>query len=266
MLFRRLPYVFRSTRSETLDMKRDKKKRTRERNVYAILNNPENVIYALAASMIIRDRVRARFVLADNAGPTIEGNIIGRDEELNLVVDRAVELDILGRTSELGRIMLAGEAYSTFSVLFATEHQNAQPELDVFTHDRTNSAHQSPATERAAADDHGIAETSASNNITIGIWQVQFPKEWIEYESEIQSIIEQQYQNGEEVARFRQCRSRKKDIWYDYRISFRSMAQFNETSGRVRRVRRIERNAFALDMATASNECGVWAEEDENRS
>ena len=69
--------------------------------------------------VLIRDRVRARFVLADNAGPTIEGNIIGRDDELNLVVDRAVELDILGRTSELGRIMLAGYAYSTFSVLFA---------------------------------------------------------------------------------------------------------------------------------------------------
>ena len=91
-----------------------------------------------------------------------------------------------------------------------TEYQTAQPQLAVFTHDRTNSAHQSLATERAAADDHGIAETSASNIITIGIWQVQFPKEWIEYESEIQSIIEQQYQNGEEVARFRQCRSRKK--------------------------------------------------------
>ena len=68
--------------------------------------------------VLIRDRVRARFVLADGARLTIEGNIIGRDEELNLVVDRAVELDILGRTSELGRIMLAGYAYSMFSVLF----------------------------------------------------------------------------------------------------------------------------------------------------
>ena len=74
--------------------------------------------FAERLDVLIRDRVRARFVLADNAGPTIEGNIIGRDDELNLVVDRAVELDILGRTSELGRIMLAGYAYSTFSVLF----------------------------------------------------------------------------------------------------------------------------------------------------
>ena len=135
-----------------------------------------------------------------------------RSQEVNLVVDRAVEMDILGRTSELGRIMLAGDAYSTFSVLFATEHQTAQPEPDVFTHDRTKGAHQSPATEHAAADDHVIAETSASNNITIGIRQVKFPKEWIEYESEIQSVIEQQYQNGEEVARFRQCRSRKRHM------------------------------------------------------
>ena len=63
-------------------------------------------------------RVRAQFVLADGARLTIEGNIIGRDDELNLVVDRAVELDILGRTSELGRIMLAGNAYITFSGLF----------------------------------------------------------------------------------------------------------------------------------------------------
>ena len=68
--------------------------------------------------VLIRDRVRARFVLADNAGPTIEGDIIGRDDEFNLVVDRAVELDILGRTSELGRIMLAANAYITFSGLF----------------------------------------------------------------------------------------------------------------------------------------------------
>ena len=98
------------------------------------------------------------------------------------------------------------------------------------------------------------------------IWQVQFPKQWTEYESEIQSVIEQQYQNGEEVARFRQCRSRKRDIWHDYRISFRSMEQCNEKSGRVRRVRRIERNVLALDMATAEDKYGVWAEEDENRS
>ena len=135
----------------------------------------------------------------------------------------------------------------------ATEHQTAQPELDVFTHVRTDSAHQSPATEHAAADDHRIAETSASNNITIGIWQVQFPKHWSEYESELQSIIEQQYQNGVEIVRFRQCRSPKKDIWYDYNISFRSMEQCNEKSGRVRRVRRIERNVLALDMATAED-------------
>ena len=74
--------------------------------------------FAERLDVLIRDRVRARFVLADGARLTIEGNIIGRDEELNLVVDRAVELDILGRTSELGRIMLAGYAYSTFSVLF----------------------------------------------------------------------------------------------------------------------------------------------------
>ena len=74
--------------------------------------------FAERLDVFIRDRVRARFVLADNAGPTIEGNIIGRDDELNLVVNRAVELDILGRTSELGRIMLAANAYITFSGLF----------------------------------------------------------------------------------------------------------------------------------------------------
>ena len=48
---------------------------------------------------------------------------------------------------------------------------------------------------------------------TIGIWQIQFPKQWNEYDPEINTDIERQYQNGKRVARFQQCRSKKK--WWD---------------------------------------------------
>ena len=83
---------------------------------------------------------------------------------------------------------------------------------------------------------------------TIGIWQVQFPKQWIEYDPEINTDIERQYQNGERVDHFQQCRSKKRDWWDDYTIEFDRMEQRNTRSNRVRKVRRIERSV-----------CGAWS-------
>ena len=83
---------------------------------------------------------------------------------------------------------------------------------------------------------------------TIGIWQVQFPKQWNEYDPEINTDIEQQYQNGTRVAHFQQCRSKKRDWWDDYTIEFDRMEQRNTRSNYVRKVRRIERSV-----------CGAWS-------
>ena len=127
----------------------------------------------------------------------------------------------------------------------ASEHQDAQLEPDVFAHIHTGSADSSATAEQAAAKNQRTAETSASNNMTIGIWEVEFPKYWFEYDSEIQSIIEQRYQNGEQSASFQQCRSRKKNIWDDYIITFRNMTQRNVRSGRLQKVQRIERKVVA---------------------
>ena len=80
---------------------------------------------------------------------------------------------------------------------------------------------------------------------TIAIWQVQFPKQWIEYEPAINTDIEQQFQNSTNVAHFQQCKSRKRDWWDDYTIAFDRMEQRNTRSGCVRKVRRIERSACA---------------------
>ena len=44
---------------------------------------------------------------------------------------------------------------------------------------------------------------------TIGIWQIQISKQWNEYDPEINTDIERQYQNGERVAHFQQRRSKK---------------------------------------------------------
>ena len=82
----------------------------------------------------------------------------------------------------------------------------------------------------------------------IGIWQMQFPKQWFEYDPEINTDIERQCQNGERVAHFQQCRSKKRDWWYDYTIEFDHMEQRNTRSNRVRKVRRIERSV-----------CGAWS-------
>ena len=75
---------------------------------------------------------------------------------------------------------------------------------------------------------------------TIGIWQVQFPKQWIEYDPEINTDIEQRYQNGTRVAHSPQCRSKQRDWWDDCTIECDRLEQRNTRSMRVRKVRRIE--------------------------
>ena len=83
---------------------------------------------------------------------------------------------------------------------------------------------------------------------TIAIWQVQFSKQWWEYNPEVNTNIERQYQNGKRVAHFKQCRNQKYDWWDDYTIEFDRVEQRNTRSNRVRKVRRIERSV-----------CGAWS-------
>ena len=97
---------------------------------------------------------------------------------------------------------------------------------------------------------------------TIGIWQMQFPKQWTEYEPETNAHIEQQFRSGMQLAHVRQCRSKKNDEWDDYTISFDRMEQLNIRSKRVRKVRRIERTVPKHDELSEKRELtGVWKEE-----
>ena len=77
---------------------------------------------------------------------------------------------------------------------------------------------------------------------TIGIWQIQYPKHWVDYEPETNATIEQAFQSGMQFADVRQCSLLSfADKWDDYTISFDRMEQLNIRSKRVRKVRRIER-------------------------
>ena len=77
---------------------------------------------------------------------------------------------------------------------------------------------------------------------TIGIWQIKYPKHWVDYEPETNATIEQAFQSGMQFADVRQCSLLSfADKWDDYTISFDRMEQLNIRSKRVRKVRRIER-------------------------
>ena len=96
-----------------------------------------------------------------------------------------------------------------------------------------------PSTERTSQASGSTDATPPTH--TIGIWQIQYPKHWVDYEPETNATIEQVFQSGMQFADVRQCRSKKNDEWDDYTISFGSMEQLNIRSKRVRKVRRIER-------------------------
>ena len=114
------------------------------------------------------------------------------------------------------------------------------------------------ATENALECAPGTERTCTFAHAT-GIWQVQFPKQWMAYETETNAYIEQRYQNGMQLAHFRQCKSKKHDRWEDYSIAFDRMEQVNCRSGRLRKVRRVERPLIQHDELPEENDLtGVW--------
>ena len=148
---------------------------------------------------------------------------------------------------------------STGHACSATEH--AASEAVTTPHVQGNAVVQCAPVSERTSQVSGSSEPQQPTH-TIGIWQVEFPKQWMEYEPAINADIEQQYHNGGRVAQFRQCRSKKKDWWDDYSIAFDRMEQRNARSGRVRKVRRIERNVPLPQLASMHEDdelTGVWS-------
>ncbi|KAG7349451.1 small nuclear ribonucleoprotein [Nitzschia inconspicua] len=84
------------------------------KRVKKVMTIPINVIFGH-----LQKKTRVRVWLYEDTKMQLEGQIIGFDEYMNMVLDDAVEIGKKGR-SEVGRILLKGDAITLI--------QEAQPE------------------------------------------------------------------------------------------------------------------------------------------
>merc|ERR1712018_838245 len=73
--------------------------------VQKVMVQPINLIFRY-----LQNRTRVVVWLYENVNTRIEGQIVGFDEYMNLVLDEATEVHKKGNEKQLGRIMLKGDS------------------------------------------------------------------------------------------------------------------------------------------------------------
>ena len=80
-------------------------------SLYFLFSVSVLVWHSLTSFMLVQKKTRVRIWLYEDARMQIEGQIIGFDEYMNMVLDLAVEIDSKRNTrTEVGRILLKGDS------------------------------------------------------------------------------------------------------------------------------------------------------------